>query len=597
MTNTPTPASHAARLLREAAEELKQAHTIGGLGEWKTCEPEVRAVYDEHIAVAVALEASTASHAVNTAPISANVRGIEQAAPQHVATVWVDDEGCNDFELTPWFSMPAGEYKLYTGAAPASPEAQNHPEFPDGCAAPASPAQQDAPAAQPARECLQQSAEPLPTVELVGIKDGVETSLSPITMPPSMKARELLREYGFGDFQDDMSQDSCAMAAMESLIEYCQRYYAAPAAAALQAAPPAPPVGRASDDGRVEWFDPIPEGGAFVYAAPPAPAAVVPDIEVAVLMNRSACQKFPNDINMRLAHNAGWHARAALAAAPAQASDTESVLIDGIAYRVPAAVAGELLSLHLDLLAAATAQAVAVPKDDEDGLPGGFAHWYNNRFARRGADTQRMGDCEESWRAALAAAPAQAVAVPDEFRGDTAALVRNITALLELDAEGALVPHGVGGHARGLLAAAAARLSVSPAQEHATQLAGQGQEVTDGMALAFHHAITDGSIGQADVEEIKTGLRAVLCHAAAPIQAQEDARDLEAQALRACRDLPEGWEVTIRLEKGYGGVVLIDPDYNENELPVEGTLFDALKETIDTAIRDDAARAAQGGAA
>lgn len=50
----------------------------------------------------------------------------------------------------------------------------------------------------------------------------------------------------------------------------------------------------------------------------------------------------------------------------------------------------------------------------------------------------------------------------DEFRGDTPSLVRNIVALLELDADGALVPHGVGGHARGLLSAAAARLAAAP---------------------------------------------------------------------------------------------------------------------------------------
>lgn len=51
----------------------------------------------------------------------------------------------------------------------------------------------------------------------------------------------------------------------------------------------------------------------------------------------------------------------------------------------------------------------------------------------------------------------------DTFRGDTAALIRNIDALLELDAAGALVPHGVGGHARGLLEAASVRLA-APAQ-------------------------------------------------------------------------------------------------------------------------------------
>ncbi|WP_201319994.1 hypothetical protein [Burkholderia sp. E168m30] len=52
----------------------------------------------------------------------------------------------------------------------------------------------------------------------------------------------------------------------------------------------------------------------------------------------------------------------------------------------------------------------------------------------------------------------------DNFRGDNAQLVRSIEALLELDAEGALVPHGVGGHARALLSAAAIRLAAHPGQ-------------------------------------------------------------------------------------------------------------------------------------
>lgn len=34
--------------------------------------------------------------------------------------------------------------------------------------------------------------------------------------------------------------------------------------------------------------------------------------------------------------------------------------------------------------------------------------------------------------------------------------------------------------------------------------------VTDGAALAFHQALTDSSIGQSEIEEIKTGLRAAL---------------------------------------------------------------------------------------
>ncbi|ULH05374.1 hypothetical protein [Alcaligenes faecalis] len=37
-------------------------------------------------------------------------------------------------------------------------------------------------------------------------------------------------------------------------------------------------------------------------------------------------------------------------------------------------------------------------------------------------------------------------------------------------------------------------------------------EITDSMALAFHNAITDGAVGQEDVDDIKTGLRAVFAN-------------------------------------------------------------------------------------
>lgn len=47
---------------------------------------------------------------------------------------------------------------------------------------------------------------------------------------------------------------------------------------------------------------------------------------------------------------------------------------------------------------------------------------------------------------------------PDTFGGDTALLRRSIEALLALDADGALMPHGIGGHARKLLTAAYHRL-------------------------------------------------------------------------------------------------------------------------------------------
>ena len=42
------------------------------------------------------------------------------------------------------------------------------------------------------------------------------------------------------------------------------------------------------------------------------------------------------------------------------------------------------------------------------------------------------------------------------------------------------------------------------------QPAPSAPEVTDAMAIAFHAALTDGSIGESEVEEIKKGLRAAL---------------------------------------------------------------------------------------
>ena len=49
----------------------------------------------------------------------------------------------------------------------------------------------------------------------------------------------------------------------------------------------------------------------------------------------------------------------------------------------------------------------------------------------------------------------------DEFNGDNAKLIKSAQALLDLDAAGALVPHGIGGHARVIIAAFIARLPVT----------------------------------------------------------------------------------------------------------------------------------------
>ncbi len=55
MTDKQDPIAHAARLLREAAEELRQAHTYPRSEDWGR-ETDAKAAYDEHMAAAQALE-------------------------------------------------------------------------------------------------------------------------------------------------------------------------------------------------------------------------------------------------------------------------------------------------------------------------------------------------------------------------------------------------------------------------------------------------------------------------------------------------------------------------------------------------------------
>jgi hypothetical protein len=55
---------------------------------------------------------------------------------------------------------------------------------------------------------------------------------------------------------------------------------------------------------------------------------------------------------------------------------------------------------------------------------------------------------------------------------------------------------------------------------------------------------------------------------------------LSREVYRACEDLPEGWSIRIDLENGYGGMKLIDPDGEEDELPVDGLLSDAMRASI-----------------
>lgn len=62
-------------------------------------------------------------------------------------------------------------------------------------------------------------------------------------------------------------------------------------------------------------------------------------------------------------------------------------------------------------------------------------------------------------RAEPAEESAPVMTLRDEFRGDNESLRRSIKALIELSDKGALIPHGIGGHARNLLSAAYHRLA------------------------------------------------------------------------------------------------------------------------------------------
>ena len=60
------------------------------------------------------------------------------------------------------------------------------------------------------------------------------------------------------------------------------------------------------------------------------------------------------------------------------------------------------------------------------------------------------------------------MALEDTFKGDTLNLIDCIDALVEMSDKGVLVPHGLGGHARTLLCAAAIRLLTYTAQDEET---------------------------------------------------------------------------------------------------------------------------------
>ena len=85
MTDKQDPIAHAARLLREAAEELRQSHTLSSDRNNWIGEPDAKAAYDDHLAAAQALEDWEA--AVGAGGVSGPLMGIA-APPTAQAEGW-----------------------------------------------------------------------------------------------------------------------------------------------------------------------------------------------------------------------------------------------------------------------------------------------------------------------------------------------------------------------------------------------------------------------------------------------------------------------------------------------------------------------------
>ena len=102
MTDKQDPIAHAARLLREAAEELRQAHAYNNSEGWEN-ETDAKTAYDEHMAAAQALEdweqavgaGGVSGPLMGRAALSANAG--EPVVNRATVIEWLD---ANDIEVT-----------------------------------------------------------------------------------------------------------------------------------------------------------------------------------------------------------------------------------------------------------------------------------------------------------------------------------------------------------------------------------------------------------------------------------------------------------------------------------------------------------------
>ena len=128
MTDKQDPIAHAARLLREAAEELRQAHAYSNSEGWEN-ETDAKTAYDEHMAAAQALEDWEAAvgaggvQAISAAPRTPTVEQVEdEISMGHGAWDMVDPQELigTVLRLSVAASPPA-EQQAAPKAAPGEP--------------------------------------------------------------------------------------------------------------------------------------------------------------------------------------------------------------------------------------------------------------------------------------------------------------------------------------------------------------------------------------------------------------------------------------------------------------------------------------------
>ena len=96
----------------------------------------------------------------------------------------------------------------------------------------------------------------------------------------------------------------------------------------------------------------------------------------------------------------------------------------------------------------------------------------------------------------------EAMTLEDSFRGSDDKLISCIESLIYMNDAGALVPHGIGGHARTLLSAAAVRLNAHLAQPAQAVDVGAIMEV----AYAIRHHRGDKAFYSALADKLTAAL-------------------------------------------------------------------------------------------